>query len=158
MMAARGPCRKAGLFGLFVCLALVAGSPPGRAESLLDELRRLEKEAPPPTQKKKRLMAPVRIQVEKAEAAFGVGTKEPVVVITMSPRSARLFHELTLNNIGRVLVLRIDGQVAAEPIIREAIAKGVVQISGNFTMKDAAELAARLSKGEAKVEVELVDG
>jgi hypothetical protein len=32
----------------------------------------------------------------------------------------------------------------------------VVQISGGFTLKDAAVLAERLSKGEAKIEVELV--
>ncbi len=74
----------------------------------------------------------------------------------MAPRSGRMFHELTQSNIGRRLVLRIDGQVAAEPIIREPIKGGVVQISGGFTLKDAAALAERLSKGEAKVEVELV--
>jgi preprotein translocase subunit SecD len=102
-------------------------------------------------------MPPMRLQVEKAEATFDTTTSEPIVVITLAPRSGRMFHELTLNNIGRVLVLRIDGKVVAEPIIREAIARGVVQISGSMTVKDAADLAARLNNGEAKVEVELVE-
>jgi hypothetical protein len=33
----------------------------------------------------------------------------------------------------------------------------VVQISGNMALKDAAALAERLSRGEAKIEVEVVD-
>jgi preprotein translocase subunit SecD len=101
-------------------------------------------------------MPPLRIQVEKAEAATDTRTKQPVVVITMAARSGRMFGELTQNNIGRRLVLRIDGQVVSEPIIREPIKGGVVQISGDMTAKDAAILAERLSKGEAKIEVELV--
>ena len=101
-------------------------------------------------------MPPLRLQVEKAEATFDTRTNEPVVVITLAARSGRLFYELTQNNIGRTLVLRIDGQVAAEPIIREPIKNGVVQISGSMTVNDAAALAERLSKGVAKVEVELV--
>ena len=101
-------------------------------------------------------MPPLRIQVERAEGSLDKVSNEPVVVITMAPRSGRMFHELTLKNIGRRLVLRVDGKVVAEPIIREEIKGGVVQISGNMTVRDAADLAERLSKGEAKIEVELV--
>jgi hypothetical protein len=145
-------CEKAGLFGLFLCLAVTTWSP-GMAESLLEKLQKGGEPSSPP---RKSLLPPLRLQVQQAEASFATGTKDPVVVITMAPRSGRMFHELTLNNIGRRLVLRIDGQIAAEPIIREEIKGGVVQISGGFTLKDAADLAERLSKGESKIEVELV--
>lgn len=148
-------CKKAGLLGLFLWLALAVVVPTSMAQppSLLEQLKKGGQPTPPP---RKSLLPPLRIQVEKAEASFATGTNEPVVVITMAPRSGRMFYDLTLNNIGRRLVLRIDGQIAAEPIIREAIKGGVVQISGGFTLKDAAALAERLNKGEAKVEVELV--
>jgi preprotein translocase subunit SecD len=149
---------KAGLLGLFLMLTLAGAGAfsPGMAQppSLLEQLQKGET-APAPPQRKS-LLPPLRLQVEKAEATFDTGTKEPVVVITLAARSGRMFYELTQNNIGRTLVLRIDGQVAAEPIIREPIKNGVVQISGSMTVKDAAEMAERLNKGEAKVEVELV--
>jgi preprotein translocase subunit SecD len=160
MFAIAMRCKKAGLLGLFLWLAVAAVASPGMAQSpsmaqapsLLEQLQKGEPSPPP----RKSLLPPLRIQVQKAEASFATGSKDPVVVITMAPRSGRMFHELTLNNIGRRLVLRIDGQVAAEPIIKEAIKDGVVQISGGFTLKEAAALAERLSKGETKIEVELV--
>ena len=165
MIAIATRCKKAGLFGLFLCLAVAGAAAPGVAETLLEKLQKGEQSAPPPavpgqpgqpSPQRKSLMPPLRLQVEKAEATFDTRTKEPVVVITLAARSGRLFYELTQNNIGRTLVLRIDGQVVAEPIIREPIKSGVVQISGSMTVNDAAALAERLSKGVAKIEVELV--
>ena len=152
MIAMARICKKAGFLGLFLWAAAAAVSSSLAQPSLLEQLQKGEPSSPP----RKSLLPPLRIQVERAEASFASGTNDPVVVITMAPRSGRMFHELTQSNIGRRLVLRIDGQVAAEPTIREAIKGGVVQISGGFTLKDAAALAERLSKGEAKVEVELV--
>jgi hypothetical protein len=155
LIAIAARSKKAGLFGLFVWLALAGAVMPGLAQkpSLLEQLQQGGEPSPPP---RKSLLPPLRIQVQTAEATSDRHTNEPVVVITMAPRSGRMFHELTLNNIGRRLVLRIDGKVVSEPIIREEIKGGVVQISGSMTVKDAADLAARLSKGEAKIEVELV--
>ena len=153
MIAMTRICKKAGLLGLFLWLAVADASTSMAQPSLLEQLQKGGGTAPPA---RKSLMPPLRLQVEKAEASFDTRTKEPVVVITMAARSGRMFYELTQNNIGRVLVLRIDGQVVAEPIIREPIKNGVVQISGSMTAKDAAALAERLSKGEAKSEVELV--
>jgi preprotein translocase subunit SecD len=95
--------------------------------------------------------------VVKAEASFDATTKEPIVVIYMSPRSGRMFHELTTKNLGRRLLLRIDGEVVMEPVIREPVMGGSVQVSGNFTIAEVTRLAERLSNGEAKVEVELAD-
>jgi preprotein translocase subunit SecD len=125
---------KAGLTGLFALSALALMPSIGAAQ-----------------------LPPLRIQVEKAVAAFHAKTSEPVIVIHMTPRSGRMFHELTLKNVGRKLALRIDGNVVSEPIIREPVTSGVVQISGSFTKHEAADLAERLSKGEAKIEVQLVD-
>jgi preprotein translocase subunit SecD len=156
MTAMARTCKKAGLLGLFLWLAAaIVSSAMAQTPSLLEQLK---KGGPPTPPARKSLLPPLRLQVAKAEASFDSRTNEPVVVITLVARSGRMFGELTRNNIGRVLVLRIDGQVAAEPIIREPIMNGVLQISGSMTVKDAAALAERLSKGEAKIEVELVSG
>jgi preprotein translocase subunit SecD len=148
-------CRKAGLLGLFLWLAVAGISTATAQPSLLEQLQKGGTTTAPPPQKS--TLPPLRLQVQKAEASFAIGTKDPVVVITMAPRSGRLFSELTENNVGRRLVLRIDELAVSEPIIREPIKGGVVQISGDMTLKDAAALAERLSKGEAKIEVEVVD-
>jgi SecD/SecF fusion protein len=157
MLAIATRYKKAGLFGLFLWAAVAcvpAGLSPALAEpSLLEQLQQGGSSTPAP---RKSLMPPLRLQVEKAEASFATGTKEPVVVITLAARSGRMFAELTESNVGRRLVLRVDGTVVAEPIIREAIKGGVVQISGAMTVKDATALAERLTKGESKIEVELV--
>jgi SecD-like export protein len=50
----------------------------------------------------------------------------------------------------------LDGQVLMSPVIREPIMNGVVQVSGHFTLDEAADLAARLTAGTSKIEVELV--
>jgi len=128
--------RKAGTTGLFLFLCAAIASLPSVSMAQLP---------------------PLRLQVEKAEATFDQRTKEPVVLITLTPRSARLFYEFTKQNIGRATVIKIDDQVVAQPVIREAIQGGTVQISGNFTVDSARELAERLTKGAARVSVELIE-
>ena len=45
------------------------------------------------------------------------------------------------NNVGRRTArLRIDGKVVMSAIIREPILGGSLQVSGDFTLKDAQEL------------------
>jgi preprotein translocase subunit SecD len=125
---------KAGLTGLFLWCAMAAVLPVSMAEA-----------------------QPLRLQVEKAEVRFDDHTKQPVVIIWMTPRSGRMFFEFTSKNINRTVEIRIDGQVVLNPIIREPILGGSVQVSGSFTVAAAQELAERLTKGAAKVEVEVVE-
>ena len=54
-------------------------------------------------------------------------------------------------------MVRIDGEEIMRPIIREPIVQGTVQISGNMTMVDAEDLARRLTSGDSRIEVELVE-
>src|SRR5262245_3309525 len=103
MIAALRHCQKAGLLGLFLCLAFVSA---GMAQS-----------------------PPLRLQIEKATAAFDERTKEPVVTFRLTERSGRLFAEFTKMNIGRTIEIRVDGKVIMKPIIREPILGGSVQVS-----------------------------
>jgi len=98
---------------------------------------------------------PLVLEIQKAEAAVDSRTKEPIVTIVLTKESARRFHELSVNNIGRVFELRIDGRVVMRPVIREPILGPRFQISGKFTAAEAKDMAERLSKG-AKIEVEIV--
>ena len=153
--------QKAGLFGLFVCLAISAGAPSSMAESLLDQLKRLENEAPPPPTTpptpQKSIQPPLRLQIEQASPGFDERTKEPIVTFRLTERSGRMFAEFTKSNIGRTVEIRIDGKAIMRPIIREPIAGGSVQVSGGFTLNEAKELVDRLNSGAARVEAEVVD-
>jgi preprotein translocase subunit SecD len=159
-------CKKAGLFGLFLWLAAVAAMAPGTAETLLEKLKKSEQSAPPPavpgqpgqpSPTRKNLMPPLRLQIESATPVFDARTKEPVISIRLTERSGRMFAELTKENVGRRTEVRIDGKVVMSPIIREPILGGSLQVSGDFTLKDAQEIADRLNSGAARVEVEVVD-
>jgi preprotein translocase subunit SecD len=155
MIAMARTCKKAGLLGLFLWLALaVVSTSIAQAPSLLEQLKKGGQPTPPP---RKSLLPPLRLQIESAAPIIDERTKEPVITIRLTERSGRMFAELTKNNVGRKTEVRIDGKVVMSPIIREPILGGSVQVSGGFTLKDAQELADRLNSGAARVEVEVVD-
>jgi preprotein translocase subunit SecD len=103
------------------------------------------------------LAAALSLTVLEAEAIADRATGEPVVSITFDAASTEAFAAFTRNNVGRKTVIRIDGEDVMSPIIREPILGGSVQISGNMTMADATHLAARLTSGDAVIEVELIE-
>jgi SecDF, P1 head subdomain len=143
--------KKAGLLGLFLCLAAAALSP-GMAQSpsLLEQLEKGGSSPPP----RKSTLPPLRLQIEEAAPAFDERTREAIVTFRLTPRSGRMFAEFT---IGRVFELRIDGKVVMKPVIREPITGGSVQVVGGFTVTEAKELADRLNSGSARVEAEVVE-
>jgi preprotein translocase subunit SecD len=102
------------------------------------------------------LAAALSLTVLKAEAISDMATGQPVVSITFDAASTEAFADFTRDNVDRNTVLRIDGEEVMRAIIREPILKGTVQISGNMTIADARDLAARLASGDAVIEVELV--
>ncbi len=101
--------------------------------------------------------APLSLPVLKAEATSDMATGQPVVSITFDAASTAAFATFTRDNVGKATVVRIDGEEIMRPIIREPIIEGTVQISGNMTKADAESLAARLTSGDSRIEVELVE-
>jgi preprotein translocase subunit SecD len=96
------------------------------------------------------------IEVTRAEMGFDRATGEPIVSFTMTENSRRQFAEFTARNVGRTTDFRVDGRSIMKPVIREPIVGGTSQIAGGFNANDAREMAARLSSGAAKIEVEIV--
>jgi preprotein translocase subunit SecD len=74
----------------------------------------------------------------------------------MTEASARQFAELTRNNIGKPMSIRVDGRELTRPVIREPIVGGTGQVGGSLTVQQAKDIADRMSKGTAKVEFEIV--
>lgn len=100
---------------------------------------------------------PIAIDVTSATAAYDRRTGDAVVSFQMSEASRRAFAEFTARNVGRKAEFRLDGRVVMSPVIREPITGGQGQIASGFTPPQAADIAARLSSGQAKIAIEAVE-
>lgn len=81
---------------------------------------------------------------------------EPVVVLHFNSTGAKIFADLTRDNVGRYFGIFLDGQPISVPIIRESIPDGTAVISGSFTAQGAKELARNLNYGALPVPIELI--
>src|SRR3989344_4571617 len=81
---------------------------------------------------------------------------EPVVVLHFDSAGAKIFGDLTKQNVGRYFGMFLDGIPISVPVIREAIPDGTAVISGGFTPEEAKELARNLNYGALPVPIELI--
>lgn len=73
--------------------------------------------------------------------------EEPVVDFRFTEQAAQVFAHVTEDNVGRPFAIVLDGIVISAPVIREPIRAGRGQISGNFTVQQANDLAILLRSG-----------
>lgn len=94
--------------------------------------------------------------IRDARLAFDPDTSEPVVTFKLDDKGARLFADMTRDNIGRPLAIVLDGEVLTAPVIRSAIgANG--EISGGFTPKQASNLALLLRAGALPAPLHVIE-
>jgi preprotein translocase subunit SecD len=92
-----------------------------------------------------------------AEPGFDQRTNEPVVNFRFNSTGARKFAEATEQNVGKPFAIVLDNQVVSAPVIREPILGGQGQISGNFTVQEANDLAILLRAGALPVPLTIVE-
>jgi len=85
--------------------------------------------------------------LEKAEVNFDPTTNEPLVSLSFDREGAVLFEELTSRNIGKPLAVYIDQVPISIPIVQDVISGGRAQITGDFNIKEAKDLAQNLNAG-----------
>jgi len=66
------------------------------------------------------------------------------VSMTFDGEGAKRFGDITAKHVGERLAILLDGEVQSAPSIRAAIYTGTAQITGNFTDKEARNLASVL--------------
>ncbi|MBI4653480.1 MAG: protein translocase subunit SecD [Nitrospirae bacterium] len=83
------------------------------------------------------------------EARVNIDTRfnEPYVSISFNPAGAKLFEQITSANVKKRLSIILDKNVYSAPVIQERIAGGNAQITGNFGMDEAKDLAIVLRSG-----------
>jgi preprotein translocase subunit SecD len=79
-----------------------------------------------------------------AQPGYDQRTREPIVAFRFGADGKKRFAEATANNVGRPFAIVLDNEVIAAPVIREPITGGSGQISGNFSVERANELANQI--------------
>ncbi|SMH48948.1 protein translocase subunit SecDF [Mesorhizobium australicum] len=92
-----------------------------------------------------------------AQATFDQRTSEPVVSFRFDNRGATLFGQATQQNVGKLFAIILDNQVISAPQIREPILGGTGQISGNFTVEGANDLAVLLRAGALPATLTIIE-
>jgi preprotein translocase subunit SecD len=82
-----------------------------------------------------------------AQPGFDQRTNEPIVSFRFNTSGSRKFAQATSENVGQPFAIVLDNEVISAPVIREPITAGSGQISGNFTVQQANELALLLRAG-----------
>lgn len=72
---------------------------------------------------------------------------EPYVSVEFNSKGGRKFSKITGENVGRRLAILLDGKIQSAPVIQERIPSGQAQITGNFTVGEATDLAIILRAG-----------
>jgi preprotein translocase subunit SecD len=92
-----------------------------------------------------------------AQPGFDQRTSEPIVSFKFNINGARRFAQVTQENVGRPFAIVLDNEVISAPVIREPILGGSGQISGNFTVQGANDLAILLRAGALPAPLTIIE-
>ncbi|MDP3895747.1 MAG: protein translocase subunit SecDF [Mesorhizobium sp.] len=92
-----------------------------------------------------------------AQATFDQRTSEPVVSFRFDNKGATRFGAATQENVGKLFAIILDDQVISAPQIREPILGGTGQISGNFSVDGANDLAVLLRAGALPATLTIIE-
>lgn len=96
-----------------------------------------------------------------AQPGFDSQTQEPTVNLTLDAKGARIFKDITRENVGKrmaiVLFEKGKGEVVTAPVIRSEISGGRVQISGRMTTAEANDTSLLLRAGSLAAPMEIIE-
>jgi preprotein translocase subunit SecD len=96
-----------------------------------------------------------------AQPGFDGQTQEPTVNLVLDAKGARIFREVTRDNVGKRMAILLfekgKGEVVTAPVIRSEIGGGRVQISGRMTTAEATDQALLLRAGSLAAPMEIIE-
>jgi len=100
-------------------------------------------------------------RINDAQPGFDNQTGEPAVHLNLDGAGARIFQQLTRENVGKRMAIllfeRGKGEVVTAPVIRTEIGGGRVQISGRMTTQEANDVSLLLRAGALAAPMEIVE-
>ncbi len=94
--------------------------------------------------------------LKSAEVQFMSQTGKPEVGIEFDSEGAKLFAQLTKENIGKQIAIFLDGQIISAPTVQAEITDGKAVITGNFSLEEAKKLTQRLNEGALPLPITLI--
>ncbi|HEX6959717.1 MAG TPA: protein translocase subunit SecD [Ferrovibrio sp.] len=92
-----------------------------------------------------------------AQAGYDQRNGEPIVSFRFNTKGAKQFAEITQQAVGQPFAIVLDNKVLSAPVIREPILGGSGQISGNFTVAEANDLAVLLRAGALPAPLKVIE-
>ena len=137
----------------------LAGQLPETSELLygreVDKQTKAERKVPYVVQKRTLLTGAELTRAEVQADPNSLGNWQ--VAIEFTSAGARIFGEITEQNVGKRLAIILDGNVYSAPRINERIPSGRAVITGHFTVDDARDLAIVLRAGALPAPVVLLE-
>jgi preprotein translocase subunit SecD len=100
-------------------------------------------------------------RINDAQPGFDGQTNEPAVHINLDGAGARIFQQITRENVGKRMAIllfeRGKGEVVTAPVIRGEIGGGRVQISGAMTTQEANDVSLLLRAGALAAPMDIVE-
>jgi SecD/SecF fusion protein len=94
--------------------------------------------------------------ITSARPSSGVTGSEVKVDFSMNSEGAKTWQRITRENINRCIVVLLDGYVRSYPRVENEIAGGNTEITGDFTIEEADDLANILKSGKMPAPAHIV--
>ena len=94
--------------------------------------------------------------ITDAASDFGQYSSYATVNMQMNPDGANVWSRLTEQNIGKSIAIVLDGYVYSAPRVNDKISGGRSEITGNFTVEEAKDLANVLKSGKMPAPTRIV--
>ena len=95
--------------------------------------------------------------ITDARADFSQLSAYANVSMSMNAEGAKAWQRITKDNIGKSVAIVLDGYVYSFPTVQNEIAGGNSQITGNFTVEEAKDLANTLKSGKMPAPARIIE-
>ncbi len=95
--------------------------------------------------------------ITDARADFSQFSAYANVSMSMNAEGAKTWQRLTKDNIGKSVAIVLDGYVYSFPTVQNEISGGNSQITGNFTVEEAKDLANTLKSGKMPAPARIIE-
>lgn len=90
-----------------------------------------------------------------AKVSYEQDSNQPIIVFSLDGPGSKIFGDFSGQNIGKRMAIVLDGKVYSDPVFSQRIGGGRAQISGNFTAREASDIAIALRSGSLLAPVHL---
>jgi SecD/SecF fusion protein len=94
--------------------------------------------------------------ITSARTSSGITGSEVKVDMTMNAEGAKIWARMTRENIGRSVIVLLDGYVRSSATVQGEISGGSTEITGNFTIEEADDLANILKSGKLPAPAKII--